>query len=355
MSLVTQPDDLLKEIIDYLPDRDQLNARLLSKQFKKLIDNIKLFVILDNVTRYKYQTGLIIDLKKLVNHLKPGSVVLNELTTMLCSEDIPRDCIIDLIDDKKIDAFWGVQEEKKQPFDCNFILEDKPYKPQRLALWYDCFPKDMCEHYIAKAESAELQTIFKKQRVMWDDQAEADNMWNHLKVYDCLKQLNHHKMQDIFGDTWKAVGFNKRFRLVKYENGQGLGRHCDTGYEDSPTKKSMVTVTVYLNTIDKEYQGQTYFNKSHVNIQPIQGNGMLIWIDDDLEHQAIDLYVPDGKPEVAKYIIRTDIMYECDKLKHPEIRQKIFDLRRQFDGLKEGEFGKQLSQIHELEDEMMKK
>jgi hypothetical protein len=68
----------------------------------------------DNVTKYKYQTGLIIDLKKLVNYLKPGSVVMNELTTMLCSEDIPRDCIIDLIDDKKIDPFWGVKEEKKQ-------------------------------------------------------------------------------------------------------------------------------------------------------------------------------------------------------------------------------------------------
>jgi hypothetical protein len=63
----------------------------------------------DNITRFKYQTGLIIDLKLLVNTLPPNSVIINELTTMLCSKNIPRNCIIDILNETNINTFWGIK------------------------------------------------------------------------------------------------------------------------------------------------------------------------------------------------------------------------------------------------------
>lgn len=208
--------------------------------------------------------------------------------------------------------------QNKKQFDCNWLL-DQTDKPQRLAIWYDCLSKELCEQFIQKAETSELQTIFKKQRIMWDDPKQSQEMWENLDVYNCLKQLGQHEVQDKDGDTWKAIGLNQRFRLVKYDNNQGLGFHCDAGFEESPTRKTFVTFTIYLNTIDRKFRGQTYFNKSNLNIHPIQGCGMFIWIDDNIEHCAIDLRVPEDK-KLAKYILRMDIMYECNNLQNPDIR-----------------------------------
>jgi hypothetical protein len=58
--------------------------------------------------RKKYESGLIIDVVKLVSILPPKSVMINELGTLLVDKNIPHDCIIDCIDtDEKLDYFWG--------------------------------------------------------------------------------------------------------------------------------------------------------------------------------------------------------------------------------------------------------
>jgi Leucine-rich repeat (LRR) protein len=58
--------------------------------------------------RKKYESGLVIDLVKLVSILPPSTVMMNELGTLLVDKNIPHECLIDCIDtDEKLDYFWG--------------------------------------------------------------------------------------------------------------------------------------------------------------------------------------------------------------------------------------------------------
>jgi hypothetical protein len=63
--------------------------------------------IKENSTRPKYQSGLVIDVKKLTNILPYGNVQHNEIGTLLVHQDIPHSCIITLIDSEEdIEYFW---------------------------------------------------------------------------------------------------------------------------------------------------------------------------------------------------------------------------------------------------------
>ncbi|AYV75322.1 MAG: hypothetical protein Terrestrivirus1_196 [Terrestrivirus sp.] len=58
--------------------------------------------------RQKYESGLIIDIKKLVSTLPNGSVYINELGTMLVNDDIPHDCLLyHLSTDQDLEFFWN--------------------------------------------------------------------------------------------------------------------------------------------------------------------------------------------------------------------------------------------------------
>jgi hypothetical protein len=59
-------------------------------------------------SRQKYESGLIIDIKKLVSTLPPGGVYINELGTMLVNDDIPHDCLLyHLSTDEDLEFFWN--------------------------------------------------------------------------------------------------------------------------------------------------------------------------------------------------------------------------------------------------------
>ncbi len=65
----------------------------------------------DTVSRTKYQAGLVIDLVKLTSTLPRGSVQINELGTLLVHDDIPSDCIIELLHTPtQLNVFWRISQ-----------------------------------------------------------------------------------------------------------------------------------------------------------------------------------------------------------------------------------------------------
>lgn len=63
-----------------------------------------------DMDRPKYQAGLVLDIKKIVETLSPGSVMLNELGTLLVTESIPHDCLLACIHtDEQVNKFWRAE------------------------------------------------------------------------------------------------------------------------------------------------------------------------------------------------------------------------------------------------------
>jgi hypothetical protein len=61
----------------------------------------------DDVSRPKYQAGLVIDLVKLSQMAPHGCVQINELGTLLVHTDIPHECIVELLStDEQLASFW---------------------------------------------------------------------------------------------------------------------------------------------------------------------------------------------------------------------------------------------------------
>jgi len=105
----------------------------------------------------------------------------------------------------------------------------------------------------------------------------------------------------------RSVGLNERLRVLKYNQGEYLGPHCDTKFVRGPScgdkagETSHVSVHVYLN--EKFKGGQTRFHGGgrHYDVKPKTGSILLF--DHNLLHQGVVLKA--GK----KYIVRTDVMY----------------------------------------------
>jgi hypothetical protein len=58
--------------------------------------------------RPKYESGLVIDVQKLIEILPSGMVQMNEIGTLLVHQDIPNSCIIHLIyTDDDVENFWN--------------------------------------------------------------------------------------------------------------------------------------------------------------------------------------------------------------------------------------------------------
>lgn len=65
----------------------------------------------DDISRPKYQAGLVIDLERLCNVLPEGMVQINELTTLLVHQDIPHECLIACLHrDDDLNYFWRISE-----------------------------------------------------------------------------------------------------------------------------------------------------------------------------------------------------------------------------------------------------
>eukprot|EP00405_Crypthecodinium_cohnii_P020871 CAMPEP_0206466482 /NCGR_PEP_ID=MMETSP0324_2-20121206/28481_1 /ASSEMBLY_ACC=CAM_ASM_000836 /TAXON_ID=2866 /ORGANISM="Crypthecodinium cohnii, Strain Seligo" /LENGTH=320 /DNA_ID=CAMNT_0053939599 /DNA_START=116 /DNA_END=1079 /DNA_ORIENTATION=- len=119
----------------------------------------------------------------------------------------------------------------------------------------------------------------------------------------------------------KVCGCSPRIRVYRYSKGQRFGQHVD-GSRDEPTLggRTHFTVLVYLNGGEKEDPefhvrgGETVFWKDHDGRRPalafpptkgvclFHGHG-----DECMTHEGA------GVEEGAKYVLRTDVVYELEK------------------------------------------
>lgn len=61
--------------------------------------------------RPKYEAGLVLDIEKMVNTLPPGSVMMNELGTLLIKVSIPYDCLLTCLNtDEMLEKFWHMDK-----------------------------------------------------------------------------------------------------------------------------------------------------------------------------------------------------------------------------------------------------
>lgn len=123
-------------------------------------------------------------------------------------------------------------------------------------------------------------------RVIVDDQALADELWEKLEPF-APKYLG----------KYKSVGLNERFRVYKYLPGQQFKTHRDGAFERNDSETSFFTFLIYLN--DDCKGGQTRFSKWTVH--PQLGSGLVF------RHHL--LHEGEMVEEGVKYVLRSDIMY----------------------------------------------
>ena len=115
----------------------------------------------------------------------------------------------------------------------------------------------------------------------------------------------------------RSVGLNERLRVLKYNQGEYFGSHCDSKFVRGPNfgdragETSHVSVQVYLN--EKFKGGQTRFHGSgrHYDVKPKTGS--ILIFDHNLLHQGV--VIKAGK----KYVVRTDVMYRTMRTRGDEM------------------------------------
>ena len=113
---------------------------------------------------------------------------------------------------------------------------------------------------------------------------------------------------------------SERFRWCKYVKGQHFEKHVDARFTRSDNEKSFYTVNVYLNDGTKDFSGgrTRFFNFSsdgvndgfEMTVGVTATTGLSLMFNqhpDRLWHDGEQLH--DG----VKYLMRTDVMYKCDK------------------------------------------
>lgn len=204
-------------------------------------------------------------------------------------------------------------------FDINNII-DADYEPTRKALKDFCIvPKflspDECTNFITMLEdSNNVERLDTRNRLMFHSQDLANVFWNRIQPYfDSMNVI------DEFGDEWSAYGVNDRFRLVKYDENDEFSLHEDGYFYKDYDKRSFATYMVYLNDVPPENGGDTDFVDHAIKLHPQEGL-CLTFLVDGIYHKGSRLTTG------VKYILRTDIMYQCTKMKDESIRKQIYDM-----------------------------
>ena len=125
-------------------------------------------------------------------------------------------------------------------------------------------------------------------RVMWDDEAEANEL---------LSLVKSTVPEKLLGKALK--GGNPRLRLYRYQPGQHHAAHWDTVVELPGGVQSLLTLVFYLN--DDFEGGQTDFPELRKTVTPRKGRALLF--QHRVLHEACR--VLSGE----KYVLRTDILY----------------------------------------------
>eukprot|EP00928_Gymnodinium_smaydae_P088236 TRINITY_DN72347_c0_g1_i1.p1 TRINITY_DN72347_c0_g1~~TRINITY_DN72347_c0_g1_i1.p1 ORF type:complete len:287 (+),score=45.25 TRINITY_DN72347_c0_g1_i1:238-1098(+) len=186
--------------------------------------------------------------------------------------------------------------------------------------------EDECERWIAWGLQTGFEDAKQKQtsemafrdngRIEFESEDIAQLIWLRLRPFvpETLKAV---------AGTRRALGCSPRIRVYRYVKGQRFGQHVD-GSRDEPSLggRTHFTVLVYLNGGDRDSQerrvkgGETIFWKDRLGnpttialaFPPTRGVCLFHGHGDEcMIHEGAP--VEDG----AKYILRTDVVYEHDK------------------------------------------
>ncbi len=131
--------------------------------------------------------------------------------------------------------------------------------------------------------------IRNNERLMYNDYALADELWNRLQPYAVTP----------YGES-TAIGLNELMRVYKYNPGEAFKQHRDESYIRSKREASFFTFMVYLN--DEYKGGETVFRKASVT--PKQGSALIF--PHHLLHEGEEV------TEGQKMVLRTDVMYRLN-------------------------------------------
>lgn len=167
-----------------------------------------------------------------------------------------------------------------------------------------------CSAIVEQIESMGFDNQFSGDGRLLRSRAQFEHFQLSLHLWTRLKP-SLPRLTEIYGETFKPepapkralesyvpVQLNERFRCYRYGSDEEFRRHQDFAHEYSDSKRTFLTVLVYLNA--GYAGGETLFE--HVRVCPKLG--MLAFFPHELEHEGCKVL------SGMKYTLRTDVVYE---------------------------------------------
>jgi hypothetical protein len=188
-------------------------------------------------------------------------------------------------------------------------IAKKEYQSLNINIISEFFSKEECEECINYMKTNQEEFLGCRKRIRIEEPYLAKWYYERLPPQPDIT--------DEYGNVWKPIGVNPMFRLIRYDKGDYLDEHEDGVYQPSHDTRSFSTAMVYLNDVPVEHGGSTRFSRYGLDIQPVEGLLVLFQVD-GIFHTGEKLL------NGVKYILRTDVMYECKNLKQEDIHKEMF-------------------------------
>lgn len=199
------------------------------------------------------------------------------------------------------------------------------------------FSEAECESFVAKTEALrytfwnqsapDVKNFRNADTVEVNDVSLAEGIWKriqHLVVPEVSITSDEERCERGLEGTWRAVGVNHNLLFARYGPGGHFSPHTDGYTIVDLNKRSLYSLLLYLNTCsvggatrmfppddqaerhyDKDDEGRMRWSESSVVARAPVARGTALAFYQNIPHEGEP--VGDGE---AKYIIRTDIMYE---------------------------------------------
>ncbi len=184
------------------------------------------------------------------------------------------------------------------------LILERPYYCVNLGR---VFSEDECERLIQYTEEIGYEpalinaeggeqvldtSIRKSSRAVIDDHSFA------IEITERIRE----ELPTYMGDGFYLSGCSERMRFLKYEKGEYFYPHYDASYEESATKKTFITVQIYLN--DNFGGGHTtFFPTDGRVVKYIPAAGDVLLFQHDILHEGFEV------TRGIKYALRTDVFY----------------------------------------------
>jgi hypothetical protein len=200
--------------------------------------------------------------------------------------------------------------DDQQQRDYNGIKNDRNHTvTESDALNGGTLPPNQPQHQFSddkKGTSIVRTRTKRKRRTLLDDSHRTSTFFSFRKLHDTKIAALEQRVANLLG-CW--VHQIEALQLVRYKPGQFFGIHHDMGdlLEDDQvrlprkniaTKRRLVTLFCYLNTLAKNEGGDTYFPRcSHLRVHPQRGRAVL-WSNVNADGQADPRTVHAGEPVI---------------------------------------------------------